>query len=163
MKRQIFFAQIGGFDTHSAQIGGQANLLTQVSQAINAFFSGDCRTGNFRTRLRCSPCLTSVAPSNPQARAPRRSAPITPGEIINSSSAARCLVTRFTEPTRRCGSVGQTTPMAVQSPRGRWIPTTSVEQYAATLATWYGLSSADLTAVFPLIGRFSTPNLGFLG
>src|SRR4030095_4626915 len=48
------------------------------------------------------------------------------------------------------------------SPRGRWIPTTSVEQYAATLATWYGLSSADLTAVFPLIGRFATPNLGFL-
>jgi uncharacterized protein (DUF1501 family) len=47
-------------------------------------------------------------------------------------------------------------------PRGRWIPTTSVEQYAATLATWYGLSSADLTAVFPLIGRFSTPNLGFM-
>jgi len=48
------------------------------------------------------------------------------------------------------------------SPRGRWIPTTSVEQYAATLATWYGMSPADLTAVFPLIGRFSTPNLGFL-
>ena len=43
------------------------------------------------------------------------------------------------------------------SPRGRWIPTTSVEQYAATLATWYGLSTADLTAVFPLIGRFQRP------
>src|ERR1044071_7059264 len=41
------------------------------------------------------------------------------------------------------------------SPRGRWIPTTSVEQYAATLATWYGLSTADLPAVFPLISRFS--------
>ena len=35
--------------------------------------------------------------------------------------------------------------------------------YAATLATWYGLSSTDLSAVFPLISRFSTPNLGFLG
>jgi uncharacterized protein (DUF1501 family) len=48
------------------------------------------------------------------------------------------------------------------NPRGRWIPTTSVEQYAATLATWYGLPGADLPAVFPLIGRFATPNLGFL-
>jgi uncharacterized protein (DUF1501 family) len=48
------------------------------------------------------------------------------------------------------------------NPRGRWIPTTSVEQYAATLATWYGLPTADLSAVFPLIGRFATPNLGFL-
>jgi uncharacterized protein (DUF1501 family) len=49
------------------------------------------------------------------------------------------------------------------NPRGRWIPTTSVEQYAATLASWYGLPSADLSAVFPLIGRFATPNLGFMG
>jgi uncharacterized protein (DUF1501 family) len=48
------------------------------------------------------------------------------------------------------------------NPRGRWIPTTSVEQYAATLALWYGLPNADLPAVFPLIGRFATPNLGFL-
>jgi hypothetical protein len=48
------------------------------------------------------------------------------------------------------------------NPRGRWIPTTSVEQYAATLALWYGLSTADLPAVFPLIDRFATSNLGFL-
>ena len=48
------------------------------------------------------------------------------------------------------------------SPRGRWIPTTSVEQYAATLATWYGLSSSDLPAVFPLINRFPNSNLGFV-
>jgi hypothetical protein len=46
--------------------------------------------------------------------------------------------------------------------RGRWIPTTSVEQYAATLASWYGLASVDLPAVFPLIGRFSSPTLPFL-
>ena len=38
MKRQIFFVQIGGFDTHSAQLNSQATLLTQVSQAINAFY-----------------------------------------------------------------------------------------------------------------------------
>jgi uncharacterized protein (DUF1501 family) len=48
------------------------------------------------------------------------------------------------------------------SPRGRWIPTTSVEQFAATLATWYGLSPADMSIVFPLIGRFSPTTLGFL-
>ena len=46
--------------------------------------------------------------------------------------------------------------------RGRWIPTTSVEQYAATLANWFGLPPSDLPAVFPLIGRFPTPNLGFM-
>ena len=46
--------------------------------------------------------------------------------------------------------------------RGRWIPTTSVEQYAATLASWYGLSQSDFPAVFPLLGRFPTANMGFM-
>jgi uncharacterized protein (DUF1501 family) len=46
--------------------------------------------------------------------------------------------------------------------RGRWIPTTATEQYAATLASWYGLSSGDMSYVFPLLNRFSTPNLGFM-
>ena len=46
--------------------------------------------------------------------------------------------------------------------RGRWIPTASVEQYAATLAAWLGVPSSDLPTIFPLIGRFTTPNLGFL-
>ena len=45
MKRQIFFTQIGGFDTHSAEIGGQGNLLTQVSQAINAFYLATVELG----------------------------------------------------------------------------------------------------------------------
>jgi uncharacterized protein (DUF1501 family) len=46
--------------------------------------------------------------------------------------------------------------------RGRWIPSSSVDQYASTLALWYGLSSTDLTTVFPNIGRFAMNNLGFM-
>ncbi len=46
--------------------------------------------------------------------------------------------------------------------RGRWIPTASVEQYAATLASWYGVSGADIPIVFPNIGRFQTADLGFM-
>jgi uncharacterized protein (DUF1501 family) len=46
--------------------------------------------------------------------------------------------------------------------RGRWIPTASVEQYAATLARWYGLPEASMTAVFPKLGNFPTSNLGFM-
>ena len=45
MKRQIFFTQIGGFDTHSAEIGGQGGLLTQVSQAISAFYAATVELG----------------------------------------------------------------------------------------------------------------------
>ena len=46
--------------------------------------------------------------------------------------------------------------------RGRWIPTTSVDQYAATLARWYGLPETDMSAVFPNIGNFGNSNLGFM-
>ena len=47
--------------------------------------------------------------------------------------------------------------------RGRWIPTTAIDQYGATLASWFGVSGVDLPAVFPNVGRFSPTTLGFLG
>ena len=46
--------------------------------------------------------------------------------------------------------------------RGRWIPTTGMDQYGATLATWFGLPSGDLNIVFPNLGNFPTANLGFV-
>ena len=46
--------------------------------------------------------------------------------------------------------------------RGRWLPSTSVDEYAATLATWFGVGAANLATVLPNLGRFGTPNLGFV-
>ena len=46
--------------------------------------------------------------------------------------------------------------------RGRWIPTASVEQYAATLASWYGVAPPTCPLVFPNIGRFASADLGFM-
>ena len=45
---------------------------------------------------------------------------------------------------------------------GRWIPTTSVDEYSATLAKWFGVSANDMETVFPNLGRFARPDLGFL-
>lgn len=46
---------------------------------------------------------------------------------------------------------------------GQWIPTTSIEQYGATLAKWFGVPSAALPQVFPNLKAFAKADLGFLG
>ena len=46
---------------------------------------------------------------------------------------------------------------------GRWIPSTALDQYAATLATWFGVGAPNLPAVFPNLVNFSTNDLGFMG
>jgi uncharacterized protein (DUF1501 family) len=46
--------------------------------------------------------------------------------------------------------------------RGRFLPSVAVEQYAATLARWYGLADADVPLVFPNINNFNGSNLGFM-
>jgi len=45
---------------------------------------------------------------------------------------------------------------------GRWLPTTAVDQYGATLARWFGVAPTDLTAVFPNLSAFPTSDLGFV-
>jgi len=45
---------------------------------------------------------------------------------------------------------------------GRWIPTTSLDQYGATLATWFGVNATDMATVFPTLKNFSTQNIGFI-
>ena len=160
MKRQIFFAQIGGFDTHSAEIGGQGNLLTQLSQAISAFYAATVELGvqDKVTTFTMSDFGRTLQPAGTGVNAVGTDHAWGNHQLIVGGSV---LGHTFygTYPTLRLGGPDDTD--GGSNPRGRWIPTTSVEQYAATLATWYGLSTADLSAVFPLIGRFSTANLGF--
>jgi uncharacterized protein (DUF1501 family) len=45
---------------------------------------------------------------------------------------------------------------------GRWIPTIAVDQYAATLASWFGADAAALAAVLPNLAAFSPNTLGFI-
>ena len=45
--------------------------------------------------------------------------------------------------------------------RGNWIPSTSLDQYAATLGSWFGVSNADLLQIFPNLAIFSPQKLGF--
>ena len=161
MKRQIFFCQIGGFDTHSAQLNGQSTLLQQVSQAMNAFYNATVELGmqDSITTFTLSDFSRTLQPAGTGAAQVGSDHAWGNNHLI-MGGAVRGNRLFGTYPTLQLGGPDDTDGGA--SPRGRWIPTTSVEQYAATLATWYGLSTSDLPGVFPLIGRFATPDLGFM-
>ena len=45
---------------------------------------------------------------------------------------------------------------------GRWIPSTSIDQYGATMASWFGVPAGDLPSVFTNLPNFAAQNLGFL-
>ena len=45
---------------------------------------------------------------------------------------------------------------------GRWVPTTSVDQYASTLARWFGVGARDVANVLPNLANFSQPSLDFM-
>ncbi len=161
MKRQIFFCQIGAFDTHSAQLNGQAGLLQQVSQAMNAFYNATVELGlqDSVTTFTLSDFGRTLQPAGTGAAQVGSDHAWGNHHLIMGGAVSGNRL-YGTYPTLQLGGPDDTD--GGSSPRGRWIPTTSVEQYAATLATWYGLSTSDLPAVFPLIGRFPTANLGFL-
>ena len=161
MKRQIFFCQIGGFDTHSAEINGQATLLTQVSQAMRAFYDAtvELNLANNITTFTLSDFGRTLQPAGSGVAAVGSDHAWGNHQFIMGGSVVG---QRFygSYPTLALGGPDDTD--GGSNPRGRWIPTTSVEQYAATLASWYGLASVDLPAVFPLIGRFASPTIPFM-
>lgn len=167
MKRQIFFCALGGFDTHTNetsatpdnpnQAGGQGNLLTQVSQAMRAFYDEMVAQGlsNNVTQFTLSDFSRTFQPSGNGAgsvgtdHAWGSHAFIMGGSVLGGTFYG-------TFPTLALTGPDDT------DTRGRWIPTTSVDQYAATLAAWYGLAASDIPTVFPNLSRFSPQNLGFV-
>jgi uncharacterized protein (DUF1501 family) len=162
MKRQIFFCNLGGFDTHSNQTsatftGGQGNLLTQLSQALKAFFdaTNELGVGPNVTTFTLSDFGRTLSPSGSGVAAVGSDHGWGSHHFVLGGSVVGGRL-YGTYPTLALGGPDDT------DNRGRWIPTTAVEQYAATLASWYGLSSSDFPAVFPLLSHFPTSNLGFL-
>lgn len=161
MKRQIFFVSIGGFDTHSNQRGaGQDTLLQQISQAMKAFYDATVELGveNKVTTFTMSDFGRTFQPAGSLNGVGSDHAWGNHSFIMGGAVHGGDFYGTF--PTLALGGPDDTD--GGSNPRGRWIPTTSVEQYAATLATWYGLAPSDLSLVFPLLSRFSPSNLGFM-
>ena len=167
VNRQVFFVQIGGFDTHGDQIPGQNTLFIQLSQAMRSFYDemvvqgiGDKVTqftmADFSRTL--SPTGTGAAVGSDHAWANHH---LVVGGGLTAADFYGMNTTNGT-PFPTLTTNGPDDADSGTGARGRWIPTTSVEQYAATLARWYGLPDANLINVFPKIGNFTNTNLGFM-
>jgi uncharacterized protein (DUF1501 family) len=151
--RQIFFASLGSFDTHTNELNTQANLFGQLGPAVKAFYDAMVAIGENAN-------VTTFTLSDFS----RTFKPNTGGGTDHAWGNNHFIIggavhgQRFygTQPTLALGGPDDT------SQEGRWIPTTAVDQYAATLAAWFGVSPAGLASVLPNLSQFPTANLGFV-
>ena len=164
LSRQIFFCQLGGFDTHQTQVSNQASLLTQVSQAIKAFYDATLELGLERqvTTFTLSDFGRTLQPAGTGTGLVGSDHAWGNHHFAVGGAVSGGDFYGMPGPNGTAFPVLQLGGPSDTDTRGRWIPTTSVEQYAATLASWYGVGAADIPLVFPNIGRFATPNLGFM-
>jgi len=152
MKRQIYFAAVGGYDTHDNQLTGQAKLLGQLDNGLADFNQAvaDLGMANNVTTFTASDFSRTYA-----------------GNITGSDHAwgNHHFVTGGAV---KGGQIyGNMPDLTLGGPndtgsRGSWIPGISTDEYSATLAKWFGISPGNMAMVLPNIGRFAQPDLGFM-
>jgi uncharacterized protein (DUF1501 family) len=156
---QVFYVDLGNFDTHHGQLETQQTLLSQLDDAVSAFYAATVALGVAKN-------VTTFTMSDFS----RTYIPNTTGGtdhawgnhhfVIGGSVKPQTVVGRL--PTLNPFGDGPVGPQDVDT-EGRWLPDFSVDQYAATLANWVGLSHAEILDVVPNLVNFSTtPTLGFL-
>ncbi|MEP7062298.1 MAG: DUF1501 domain-containing protein [Betaproteobacteria bacterium] len=153
LTRQFFFVSAGGFDTHSNLITNQVNLMTQLNDAMAAFYNYTVAAGiasNVTTFTMSDFNRTFIGNANVGTDHAYGGHHFVLGGAVNG------------------GKVYGTFPtLAVKGPddvssNGAWLPTTATDQVGATLANWFGVGGGDMDYVFPNLGNFTTRNLGFV-
>jgi uncharacterized protein (DUF1501 family) len=149
--RQVFMVSLGGFDHHDGLIGSHDGLLGQVDFALDAFYRATVELGvqNNVTAFTASDfgrTLSSNGDGSDHGWGGHHF--VVGGGVAGGRFYGRAPQVSITSDDQ----VGQ----------GRLLPSTSVDEYSATLANWLGVSSSELPSVAPNIGRFASPNLGFM-
>jgi len=154
LKRQIFFCEMGGFDTHTDQLADHANLLTNLSQAVGAFYKAteELSVAEQVTTFTASEFGRTLSPSS---RAGSDHAWGGHHFVIGGTVQGGKIYGEF--PHLALG--GDQDAFS----RGTLIPTTAVAQYGATLAQWFGVDMSKMPGIFPNIQNFASPTLKFLG
>lgn len=151
LRRQIFFVQLGGWDMHGGQTDGHGPLLGELSRALSAFYAATVELGvaNQVTTFTASDFGRTYVPNAGGTDHGWGNHQLILGGAVKGGDI-----------------YGKMPSLAVNGPddtgRGRWIPSTSVDEYSATLATWFGVSGSNLSTVLPNIVRFPNSNLGFM-
>lgn len=161
-RRQLFLTRLGGFDTHQAQNPALLTLLDQVSRAMEAF-------QDVLGRLGVADGVVTYATSEFN----RTFSPNSIAEDAGSDHAwggHTFVMGKMVNGRKLYGAfpdliVGDS--LDVDQERGRWIPTTSVEQFVARLVRWFGATDPGIAAILPHLDRFDSPfdasaNLDFL-
>ncbi|MDF7774324.1 DUF1501 domain-containing protein [Sphingomonas sp. AOB5] len=152
-KRQVFFVSMGGFDLHDNLATQHPVLLAQLAEAMRAFHDTTVAMGasNNVTTFTASDFGRTLLTNSDGSDHGWGSTHFVMGGAVKGG---RIYGTPPVIGNNTQDDIGQ----------GRLLPTTSVDQYAATLANWFGVSDGDLSTVLPNIGSYdrSTWNLGFV-
>lgn len=150
-KRQVFFVSMGGFDTHDNLTTTHPALLTKVANAMSAFYQATVELGvaDKVTAFTASDFGRTMVANNDGSDHGWGSMHFMVGDAVKGQ---KLYGTAPVVANNGADDVGQ----------GRLLPSTSVDQYAATLGKWLGASDSDLLALLPNLANYSTRNLGFL-
>ncbi|MCX6602906.1 MAG: DUF1501 domain-containing protein [Acidobacteria bacterium] len=152
LRRQIFFCSQGGYDTHEAQAPTHARLLMELNDAVLAFNRAmeELGLGGQVTLFTESEFSRTMQPN-----ASTGTDHAWGGHQIVTGGAVKSGVYGVFPQLVLNGSDDS-------GNRGNWIPTTSLDQYGATLAKWFGVPASAMGTVFPNLANFPTADLGFL-
>lgn len=163
--RHIFFAQLGGFDTHANQVqegdvlrGQHATLLKHLGDAMACFQNAlnNLGLGTGVTTFTQSDFGRTLKPNNSWGTDHAWG-----GHHLVMGGAVRGGMTYGIFPDLTLGGPDDI-GLETWERQGRWIPTTSVDQYAACLLGWLGLSEMQLGSVLPNLKNFTGPRPAFL-
>ncbi len=153
MQRQIFLCTLHGFDTHTDQLSAQQAALASLDKCIGAF---QTEIQNMGLQQNVTTFTTSDFGRTLQMNTQGGSDHAWGNHqlIIGGAVKGGQFYGRFPDMLRSGPDD--------YSAEGRWIPTTSVDQYGGTLASWFGVPSTELTGMFPNLKNFSQSSLGFV-
>lgn len=151
MQRQVFFVQVGGYDTHAAQLADHPVLLQDLSTSMAAFHAATQELGvDDQTTAFTASDFGRTLSSN--------------GDGSDHGWGSHHLIVGGA--VRGGRFYGQMPDLSSNGPLdagwGQIIPTTSVEQYAATLGAWMGIGLTGLDDIFPNLVNFPVADLGFM-